>query len=630
MVKILRTVMAVVLILTLSVQFAFAATYVTMYGKAESAASDVTILMLKQGTDINNLVADDIAYVNQYSVNSDGSFAIQLPFFDVGNYDIRSNMDFDIHTGDATDTVYVSPASGSDDNDGKTAQTPFATLAAAYSQLFRVDEIVLMDDTTYAEVPAHTSSLTIKGNTPSVQLTVPSSISLCGPLTVDNLSINGASTIYANGYALKIGGAVTAADTTKRLTVYGGKQSTALTGDTNVELLGGLYAKVFGGGNGGVVNGNTNVIFGGTANSIDSITGGASNYSTCSIYGGGNGAAVSGETNITLDGNAVALYVIGAGTGTGATAKETNVYIKGGKAMNVYGGSKSVELTNCNTNVTMTGGLVEGVFGGSEFAPITGNTYVTLKGGDVSRRVYSGSYNDWSLTWKTNYYVTGTTTLVIYPEIDLLTKTELDSGDALNMGVFSGSRSSSNESAENNTLIYLDGAYDTQSTHLVTSGIFKSHHDYTVTANAGGEVVGTTTPGTVKIIPDKGYTATLNSNVYKEETSVALGSSTATVTFSAPDYNINSVTAKKEDTKVSGSADILGSSTVSDAKLMVVVYEKDTNRLVSCAAQPATVSGSKGFELNCNFENGKTYIVKAMIWDESALKPLTMYYTINL
>ena len=276
----------------------------------------------------------------------------------------------------------------------------------------------------------------------------------------------GASTIYANGYKFETSESITSID---RLNVYGGKKSAGNGGDTNVILLGGLYQNIYGGGNGGMINGNTNVVLGGNANAGDGINDGASNISPCMVYGGGENGTVSGKTNVTLKGNAVAKYLVGAGTGTNGTAKDTNIFIEGGKVMNVYAGSRSVTLPSGTvTHITMTGGLAEALFGGCEGVALTGHTYINLLGGEVSRRVYTGCYNDAKegigffeikLTYQSDRYVTGTTTLAISPNAKVNTKTGLSGTNILNVGVFSGSRTANQHDAEQNTIIFLDGCY---------------------------------------------------------------------------------------------------------------------------------------------------------------------------
>ena len=67
-----------------------------------------------------------------------------------------------------------------------------------------------MDNAAYTDALAsYEGDLTIKGNDGAV-LTLPSTVSLKGNLTLSNLTLSGASTIFANGYNLKIDETVTA------------------------------------------------------------------------------------------------------------------------------------------------------------------------------------------------------------------------------------------------------------------------------------------------------------------------------------------------------------------------------------------------------------------------------------
>ncbi len=649
--KILKLFLLVISVLSFAVQSVVAAEFVTIYGDTDSDVLGFTILALRQNADLKRIKAEDILYIDQSEIDENGRFAITLPWIE-DKYNIYSNMDFTMYNGGEKANVYVSPITGNDKNNGATAETAFKTLSAACSQAFRVDEIILLDDTDYEEPLAHYGNLTIKGNTPDVKLNLTSEISLNGDLTLDNLTLNNASTVYANGYKLKIAETVASTATLSegRLTVYGGRKAAELVGDTDLTLLGAKYQAVYGGGNGGAVKGNTNVVLGGKANLADGINDQEnSTISPCYVYGGGNDAAVTGKTNVTIEGEAVSKYLVGAGNGTRGTAVDTNIFINGGKVMNVYGGSLNAPLANCDTHITMTDGLAEALFGGCQSQPLTGNAYITLIGGDVSRRVYTGCYNNMDIgvsdvlfggsgTWDSDCYVTGTTTLAIYPQIKLNTKTELASDNSVNVGVFSGSRTKTQHDSEINTVIYVNDSYSSHNSYLGEKSSkygfslkswLKSFEDYIVKSSEHGRVLGTNMGGTVKIVPDVGYIGTVNGTTYEKKGEAILTTAETTVTFSAMPYNINSMAATKEESMVEGIIDIMGSAIEMEPTLWIVVLEAETNKLVDCSSQDATTSGNKTFRLNCKFEEGKKYIVKAMLWNGS-FKPLSMYYSIEL
>lgn len=638
------------LILTFSIQSVFASEFITIYGHTNRVDTDITIMALKKGTNVNNILPGDITYLAQEQANLDGSFTFSIPL--EGDYDFYSNTSdlniFDPASG--KETVYVS--SSGDNTNGKTPATAFTSLEAAYAQLYRVGEIILMENTTYVEPPVHDGNLTIKGNTPSIVLTVPDELSFQSDITLDNLVINGTGvekkkadgdtlcyvlTVFANGHSVEFGRNLTCAPS-KWLDMYGGKKNAELVGDTDIRLFGGTYYYVYGGGYYGKVTGNTNVVFGGNSNSDQSISDDDANASLCMVHGGGHVAMVTGETNVTVQDNAVAKYVMGAGYGSSSPsyAPVTNIFINGGKVMNVYGGSYVADIADVETNITMTGGLVESIFGGSYGYSLTGNSHtnINILGGDVSRRVYSGCYNDWSWSWKSSAKVNGTTTLRIGPGAALLTKTELSSGNQDNMGIFSGSRisNSADLSAEVNTLIFLDGSYSKFSSKVGDQSgwgsTMKSFADYTVQASTGGDVLGTTTGGIVCITPDTGYYCKVN-NVECEAGNVSITANT-TINFIKKDFYINSVDATKQQSAVTGIADIFADNTSGESNpiLCVAVYDAETKSMLSCDIQNASTD-KKPFTIDCALESNKTYIVKAMIWNAQQ-KPLTSIYTLNL
>ena len=208
-------------------------------------------------------------------------------------------------------TIYVS-SSGSDTSNG-TSSSPFATLSASYKSLSGDTDIILLDSASFVNPPAHSGKLTLKGNTSSVTLTLPSETILAGQLKFDNLTLN-TGTIYANGHTLEISSTVTS---TGAIAVFGGKKGASFAGNTDIRLYGGQYSSVFGGCNGGTVNGNTNVIFGGNAKQSGALY----------IYGGSSNAAVNGTSTVTLEGNAQCTYIFGAGIGEYGSARVTDIYI---------------------------------------------------------------------------------------------------------------------------------------------------------------------------------------------------------------------------------------------------------------------------------------------------------------
>ena len=532
-------------------------------------------------------------------------------------------------------TLYVS-SSGNNSNSGNFS-APLQSLAGAYSKKDSDTEIILMNSSTLTLPSAYSGNITIKGNSSDIVLTLPSEVSLTGNLKIDNISLASSSTIYANGYNFEIGNLTTSSS---RLTVYGGKKSANLTGDTNIKLFGGQYSNVYGGGNNGTVTGNTNVIFGGNCNPNDSISDDDSNCVGTYIYGGGNNAAVTGKTNVTLQDSAIIYMIYGAGNGANGQATDTNIFINGGKAMCAYGGSpNNCTLTNCNTHITMTGGLVEQLFGGSYSSSMTGTTHVILKGGNVSRRVYGGCYNDMDIglsgfsikaTWKSSHHVSGTTTVMIYPGISLNTKKELSSDNSINVGTFAGSRIEKQPSDEINNVIFLDGCYSTHNTYMGEKSTYiiislskylKSYSSYTIQAATGGDVYGTKTSGTFYIVPDEGNCGVINNNYYLNE-NITL-SSGSKITFEK-NFSISSVTANMSDSNISGTVKYTARNAGKEKnpRLIIALYDNSGNYLGCDIINTSPSIVSNNYTINHAEENSKSYTLKAMIISED-LKPLT-------
>ncbi|MBR3996326.1 MAG: hypothetical protein IKI97_13755 [Clostridia bacterium] len=384
----------------------------------------------------------------------------------------------------------------------------FACLALCSSAMAQeYTEVVITGNTNYSEVLEDypTGALHIAGGGNGAVLVLDNEtaardttgILLDRALIIENITIQSEYPIFADYYPLYIGDNVV---TSSALTIYGGKiegdKSQDIPGNTNIEIHSGTYANIYGGGI-RHIKGDTNVtILGNTK-----ITG--------DVYGGcGNGYRVTGSTNVTFGGNASCDEIFGGGNG-GAVTKSTNINFNGGTAKFIYGTGNGVNLQSCttninisggtvddnvfggggqtgsgavvNTNITMTGGTVEGIFGGNAVAggTLTGNTHITLTGGEVTRRVYSGCYNEVSLfgSYESSNYVNGTTTLIIGPNVNLVTESDM------NIGVFAGSRLGSKNTSEKNILVFANGSYAGQYGEIGEQGStyknkFNSYHDY--------------------------------------------------------------------------------------------------------------------------------------------------------
>ncbi len=455
-----------------------------------------------------------------------------LPEFTVSNVSAAS----------ASATVYVS-STGSDSNDGSEA-APYLTFSKAFKSAKATElTVVLLDDISIAQgfvfnngndVTTHTI---ITAASPDVvfNLTAKAAIGFYDNVTFEAITLD-----FVNEAIVCAGGKnLTVADTvtfTNRVKIFGGGYTTAVE-STNMTLNGGIYRSIYAGGYAGSVTGNAVLNVGGNVNAGDGINDDDSaTLSPCRIYGGCYSGTVGGTTTVNFGGNAVSQYLIGSGnTATDTVAGDITLNITGGKIMNVYGGSAAAAV-NTDTYIYMTGGLAEAVFGGCYGVGMTGNAFIYLGGtADVSRRVYGGCYNDWSLGWKSNNYVTGSTTVVIDNGCKIGSKTGLSSGNSLNMGLFAGSRCQSNQSAEVSTLIFLNNSYSTYSSKIGDisgwGSTFKSHTDYTVKATAGGSVKNSAIPGTVTLLPDSGKMAAIGSNYYASGETHTLSAATTDVSF---------------------------------------------------------------------------------------------------
>lgn len=487
------------------------------------------------------------------------------------------------------------------------------------SSAFAAQEITLTADTNYSDLGI-TGDAVINGG--GYKLIFTSNVVLKGDLKVSNAIHSGAYTIYAAGHTLEFADDVTWESLDMPLTVYGGGASSTTCASTDVRLYGGLFSAVYGGSYKGTVTGDTNVIIGGNVcqgltpnNEAD-----ASVKCPLTVRGGGNNGTVGGSTHVTLQDNAVATFIYGAGNNENAI-KVTNVYIKGGKTMNVFGGSGA--LTNCNTNITMTGGTAESLFGGSSVATMTGNTKVFVKGGEVTRRIFGGCYNNCSagflkFTWTTSHYVNGTTTVVLYPGANLISGNTYLSGDNNDTGIRGGSRMGSKNTAEKSVIMFMDGRTSSNVTASASWPLTScgSYHNYLITASAGGTVERTTTEGTFLIKPDWGKYGSIGSSYYiNENASVSTG--TTAVTF-ADNFAFSSLSAATTSTGADVTVGFIAKNVKSlpQPKLLVAIYESGTETMVGAdVIEPAASATSNTFSINAALESGKTYTAKAMLWD---------------
>lgn len=447
-----------------------------------------------------------------------------------------------VSAAETTATVYVS-STGSDSNDGSES-APYLTFSKAFKCAKATELTIVLKDNisvpqsfVFDNANGVTTKTIITAISSEVQfdITAKNAIGFYDNVTFTGLTINFTEdTVFcAGGTNLVIEDDVTF---TNRIKAFGGGYNASVA-STNMTLNGGIYKSIYAGSYGGSVTGNAVLNVGGNVNKGDGIDdSNSSTVSPCKIYGGSYSGTVGGSTTVNFSGNAVSRYISGSGYNENDTVTgNININITGGKVMNVYGGSLSTKV-NTNVYINMTGGLAEAVLGGCESKSMTGNVYMYFGGNaDVSRRIYGGCYNDWKFTWKSSNYVTGSVTIVIDSGCKIASKTGLSSGNQDNMGLFAGSRIKSNQSGEVSTLIFLNGCYDTYKSKIGDvsgwSSTFKSHHDYTVKAAAGGDIKNSTTAGTITLLPNKGKLAKIGSAYYQSGDTFKLTSTTTDVSF---------------------------------------------------------------------------------------------------
>ena len=380
---------------------------------------------------------------------------------------IKSNVN--VREGIVSDYVYISD-SGDDANDGMSANNPIKSLLRASEILDENQSLCVVG--TYSisgTIQKFDRNLKIMGLNSESYLNIGERLLINCGLEIDKIKISGEPKIFANGYTLIIGEGVTS---DSRMEVYGGSDESDLTGNTDIRLYGGQYSHIYGGGYYKKVYGKTNITIGGRCNPNDVIDDSMSNVSQCYVFGGSNCSdVIGGGSAVVLEGDATVRAIYG-GSQYGSCTK-SDICIKGGRATAVYGGSRTRKVWS-DSKITMQGGIVESIFGASERNDFVGNTVVILEGGQVTRRVYTGCYNDWSLGWKSDCSVDGTTTLIIGRDVGLNTRYELSSENDLNVGVFSGSRMDKQKSTEKNLIVFKDGCYDAQRSSIGD----KSHKYY--------------------------------------------------------------------------------------------------------------------------------------------------------
>ncbi len=173
--------------------------------------------------------------------------------------------------------------------------------------------------------------------------------------------------------------------------IYGGTQFAALTGDTQITMLGGNVKR---------------------------------------IVGGCESGGITGNTNIAISGGAVLEDIVG-GSWSNDVNGNTNIAISGGTVYDVIGSGTNYEIIKGSTNIAITGGTVKGYVTGGFDNTGTGTKSITIKGGSVR-----GEVKNYSTNMRTNGTVPVYRTTLTLP---IATETVISGltlgGGALNYGL---------------------------------------------------------------------------------------------------------------------------------------------------------------------------------------------------
>ena len=327
--------------------------------------------------------------------------------------------------------------------------------------------------------------------------------------------------------------------------------------------------------------------------------------------------------------------------------------------MNVYGGTvDKTTVYEGDTYINMSGGSVEGIFGGSMSQTMTGNTRIAVSGGQVTRRIYGGCYNDWSGSWNSNFHVDGTTAVWVGGDARLITGEGLSSGNKDNSGIFAASRASSNLTTENSYLIFADGTYDKWKDKIGDvsgwSGTFKPYNDYLVKAGNGGTaILDNNNIGALDLTAEEGKIAFCNGqrtengiyNIKDAETVIEFSqiaevtpTPTASPTASPTAGPITEPTAtptvsptpeqsaKLTENGAEVSADIALEKFEGGERVLAAVYNSD-RQLVTAKITEITENGN--YKLNLDFTPIPTerYTIKLFVWKLHEMKPLNNGYS---
>ena len=171
-------------------------------------------------------------------------------------------------------TVYVNGSSGSNDNDGKTEDTPVKSMTSAYDALYTLlaeknlaedpdatGRILVTGDVSFATTNGpspkkfknHAFTITVTGKTPDLGLNITKNYNNLGPTVYENITLTknekseNLTYFCANGYPLVIGENVTtvAKSNGYHFNLVGGQQEADYAGDSDLTVRSGTWRNLY-------------------------------------------------------------------------------------------------------------------------------------------------------------------------------------------------------------------------------------------------------------------------------------------------------------------------------------------------------------------------------------------------
>ena len=204
----------------------------------------LTAMVLSNNDTAVDPIPENITYITQEKIKSDGSFNLKLPIMQETDT-FRSNLPINADTGKY---FYVSSMNGSSDGTGSAA-SPVNTMQKAFELAEDGDTIVLLDTVRVSSWDT-SKSLTVTGQNPitgvtegGIDLTEIVSLRICGPVKFEKLKFvtkaaasmdEKANRIFACGNSLVMGEGLTM---TEPIDILGGNSIGNTAESTDLTLL---------------------------------------------------------------------------------------------------------------------------------------------------------------------------------------------------------------------------------------------------------------------------------------------------------------------------------------------------------------------------------------------------------